>query len=63
MPIAQQMVLKEGVRKLIQMGIDGKGSAKNGYINEKDIRAVFAGFVLLLMINALYDNMNLIPIP
>ncbi len=43
MPIAQQKILKEGVRKLVQMGIDGKGSAKNGYINEKDIREVFAG--------------------
>jgi len=43
MSIAQQKILKEGVRKLIQMGIEGKGSAKGGYINADDIRKVFAG--------------------
>ncbi|NVM19194.1 MAG: hypothetical protein HWN80_15885, partial [Candidatus Lokiarchaeota archaeon] len=45
MPIASQKILKEGVRKLIQMGIDGKGSGRNGYINEDDIRKVFYGEV------------------
>ena len=43
MPIAQQKILKEGVHKLIQMGIEGRGSAKGGYINADDIRNVFAG--------------------
>lgn len=45
MPIASQKMLKEGVRKLIQMGIDGKGSGRDGYINEDDIREVFYGKV------------------
>lgn len=45
MPIASQKILKEGVRKLVQMGIEGKGSAKDGYINEDDIKKVFYGKV------------------
>jgi len=43
MSMAQQKILKEGVRKLVQMGIKGQGSAKGGYINADDIRKVFAG--------------------
>lgn len=43
MPIAQQLILKVGIRQLIQLGIDGKGSAANGYINDADIKRVFAG--------------------
>jgi len=43
MSIAQQNILKEGVRKLIQMGINGQGSAKGGNLNADDIRKVFAG--------------------
>lgn len=49
MSIAQQKILKEGVRRLIQMGIEGKGSAKNGYINADDIRKVFAGHTFDVM--------------
>ncbi|MFW9880239.1 MAG: hypothetical protein ACFFG0_44770 [Candidatus Thorarchaeota archaeon] len=43
MSIQEQMILKEGVRELLRIGINGEGSAPDGFISEVDIRQVFAG--------------------
>jgi hypothetical protein len=40
---ADELTLKNGLRELIQLGINGKGKGPNGYINEEDIRRVFKG--------------------
>jgi hypothetical protein len=40
---ADELVLKNGLRELLQLGIDGKGSALGGYVNEDDIIRIFRG--------------------
>jgi len=43
MSVKDQFVLKKGIQKLFVMGIEGKGTGKNGKISENDIRALFYG--------------------
>jgi len=38
--------LKDGIRKLVEMGINGKGSGPNGEITENDVRNVFKGVTI-----------------
>ena len=62
MSVTDQKILKDGVRKLVQMGIDGKGSGKDNYINEDDIRNVFFGKTFAVRSRKTGKNEHSVPI-
>ncbi|MHA1279503.1 MAG: hypothetical protein ACTSQ8_20065 [Candidatus Helarchaeota archaeon] len=60
--VKDQKFLKRGLRKLIWLGIEGKGSGRDGLINERDIRKVFGNHRFTIYSDREGEIFNNVPI-